>query len=41
VRLLRPGNPVLSEYFELHPISPQLRLIRRAADIVRAGGVIA
>ena len=41
MRLLRPGNPVLSEYFELHPISPQLRLIRRAADIVRAGGVIA
>ncbi len=31
----------MSEYFELHPISPQLRLIRRAADIVRAGGVIA
>jgi tRNA threonylcarbamoyl adenosine modification protein (Sua5/YciO/YrdC/YwlC family) len=30
-----------SEYFELHPITPQLRLIRRAADIVREGGVIA
>jgi tRNA threonylcarbamoyl adenosine modification protein (Sua5/YciO/YrdC/YwlC family) len=31
----------LSQYFELHPLNPQLRLIRRAADIVRAGGVIA
>jgi tRNA threonylcarbamoyl adenosine modification protein (Sua5/YciO/YrdC/YwlC family) len=31
----------LSQYFELHPANPQLRLIRRAADIVRAGGVIA
>jgi len=41
MRVLHPGTPVLSEYFELHPVSPQLRLIRRAADIVRAGGVIA
>jgi tRNA threonylcarbamoyl adenosine modification protein (Sua5/YciO/YrdC/YwlC family) len=31
----------LSQYFELHPVSPQLRLIRRAAQIVREGGVIA
>jgi len=31
----------LSEYFELHPINPQVRLVRRAADIVRGGGVIA
>jgi tRNA threonylcarbamoyl adenosine modification protein (Sua5/YciO/YrdC/YwlC family) len=31
----------LSEYFELHPVTPQARLIRQAADIVRAGGVIA
>jgi tRNA threonylcarbamoyl adenosine modification protein (Sua5/YciO/YrdC/YwlC family) len=30
-----------SEYFELHPVTPQLRLIRRAVEIVRAGGVIA
>lgn len=28
-------------YFELHPVNPQPRLIRRAADVVRAGGVIA
>ena len=32
-------HPV-SQYFELHPQNPQLRLIRRAADIVREGGVI-
>jgi tRNA threonylcarbamoyl adenosine modification protein (Sua5/YciO/YrdC/YwlC family) len=31
----------LSQYFELHPLNPQLRLIRRAAEIVRQGGVIA
>jgi tRNA threonylcarbamoyl adenosine modification protein (Sua5/YciO/YrdC/YwlC family) len=31
----------VSQYFELHPLTPQTRLIRRAADIVRAGGVIA
>jgi tRNA threonylcarbamoyl adenosine modification protein (Sua5/YciO/YrdC/YwlC family) len=31
----------LSQYFEVHPVNPQVRLIRRAADIVRAGGVIA
>ena len=31
----------MSQYFELHPISPQVRLIRQAADIVRQGGVIA
>ena len=30
-----------SQYFELHPVNPQLRLIRRAAEIVREGGVIA
>ena len=33
--------PPLSQYFEVHPVNPQPRLIRRAADIVRAGGVIA
>jgi tRNA threonylcarbamoyl adenosine modification protein (Sua5/YciO/YrdC/YwlC family) len=30
-----------SQYFELHPVSPQLRSIRQAAEIVRNGGVIA
>lgn len=31
----------MSLYFELHPVTPQVRLIRQAAEIVRAGGVIA
>lgn len=31
----------MSQYFELHPQTPQARLIRRAAEIVRAGGLIA
>lgn len=31
----------MSEYLELHPVTPQARLIRIAADIVRAGGIIA
>jgi tRNA A37 threonylcarbamoyladenosine synthetase subunit TsaC/SUA5/YrdC len=30
-----------SEYFDLHPVNPQVRLIRRAAEIVRRGGLIA
>lgn len=31
----------MSQYFRLHPVTPQVRLIRQVADIVRAGGVIA
>ena len=31
----------MSTYFQLHPVNPQVRLIRQVADIVRAGGVIA
>ena len=30
----------MSQYFVIHPVNPQLRLIRKAADIVRAGGII-
>ncbi len=30
----------MSQFFSIHPENPQLRLIRRAADIVRAGGII-
>ena len=30
----------MSQYFELHPQNPQLRLIRRAVEIVREGGLI-
>lgn len=29
------------EYYELHPVNPQLRSIRQAVEILRAGGVIA
>lgn len=35
------ANLKMAQYFELHPVTPQMRLIRQAADIVRAGGVIA
>ena len=31
----------LAQYFSIHPVDPQSRLIRRAAAIVRGGGVIA
>jgi tRNA threonylcarbamoyl adenosine modification protein (Sua5/YciO/YrdC/YwlC family) len=30
----------MSQYFKVHPINPQLRLMNRAAEIVRAGGLI-
>ena len=31
----------MAQYFEVHPANPQPRLIRQAATILRAGGVIA
>jgi tRNA threonylcarbamoyl adenosine modification protein (Sua5/YciO/YrdC/YwlC family) len=31
----------VAEYLQLHPINPQARLIRRAAELIRAGGLIA
>ena len=31
----------MSQFFQIHPDNPQLRLIRQAADIIRDGGVIA
>ena len=31
----------MAEFLELHPVNPQPRLIRRAAEIVRGGGLIA
>ena len=31
----------MSQYFQIHAHNPQLRLIRRAVDIVRGGGLIA
>lgn len=30
----------MSQLFEIHPQNPQMRLIRRAAEIIRSGGVI-
>lgn len=30
----------MAQFFQVHPDNPQTRLIRQAADIVRAGGVI-
>ena len=31
----------MSQYFEIHPDNPQMRLIRQSVDILMAGGVIA
>ncbi len=31
----------MSQYFEIHPTHPQLRLVHQAAEIVDAGGIIA
>ncbi len=31
----------MSQFFQIHPENPQLRLIRQAVDIIREGGVIA
>ena len=31
----------MAQYFSIHPTHPQLRLVRRAAEIVRRGGLIA
>lgn len=31
----------MAQYFTVHPTHPQLRLVRKAADIVRHGGLIA
>lgn len=30
----------MAQLFEIHPESPQIRLVRRAVEIIRAGGVI-
>jgi tRNA threonylcarbamoyl adenosine modification protein (Sua5/YciO/YrdC/YwlC family) len=31
----------MSQFFQLHPVNPQTRLIRRAVDIIRDGGLVA
>jgi tRNA threonylcarbamoyl adenosine modification protein (Sua5/YciO/YrdC/YwlC family) len=30
----------VSQFFQIHPENPQVRLIKQAADIIRAGGVV-
>jgi tRNA threonylcarbamoyl adenosine modification protein (Sua5/YciO/YrdC/YwlC family) len=30
----------MTQYFKVHPVNPQRRLLERAADVVRAGGLI-
>lgn len=30
----------MSQYFSIHPVNPQPRLIKRAVEIIRAGGII-
>lgn len=34
------GRNCLSQFYQIHPENPQLRLVRHAADIVRDGGVV-
>ena len=36
----RPESDVLSQFFQIHAETPQARLVRQAADIVRGGGVV-
>ncbi|MAL97091.1 L-threonylcarbamoyladenylate synthase [Hydrocarboniclastica marina] len=31
----------MSQFFQIHPVSPQPRLVKQAVDIIRKGGVIA
>ena len=31
----------MAQYFQVHPVNPQLRLIRQAVEIIQRGGVIA
>lgn len=40
-RLTLCNNIAVAQYFQIHSTHPQVRLIKRAVDIVRDGGVIA
>lgn len=31
----------MAQYFEIHPVDPQTRLLQQAADILRGGGILA
>jgi tRNA threonylcarbamoyl adenosine modification protein (Sua5/YciO/YrdC/YwlC family) len=38
---VHPGAKLpMAQFFQIHPVNPQARLIRQAVDIVRRGGVI-
>ena len=37
----RFGPAAMSQFFQIHPQNPQLRLVRRAVEVIREGGVIA
>lgn len=37
----RFGPAAMSQFFQIHPENPQLRLVRRAVEVIREGGVIA
>ena len=30
----------MSQFFQIHPVNPQVRLIRHAVEIIRQGGLI-
>src|SRR5512132_1756816 len=40
-RHIRLATPTVAQLFAVHPVTPRTRLIRQAAAIIRAGGVIA
>jgi tRNA threonylcarbamoyl adenosine modification protein (Sua5/YciO/YrdC/YwlC family) len=43
-RLAQPlphGSPFMSQFFQVHPDNPQARLIKQAAQIIHAGGIVA
>lgn len=48
MRPLRSGGPAsasaipdMAQFFTVHPVNPQIRLVRQAAAILRGGGVVA
>ncbi len=41
MHIVQEGTTGMSQYFQIHPENPQVRLIRQAVEIIRNGGVIA
>ena len=37
----RPGATEMAQYFEVHPLNPQPRLLKQAAQILQGGGIAA